>query len=380
MSDEEDRPATADQQVLPSRRDVLRQGATLGALTGLAWAAPQIVSAAPARATGTEDDSCPPGKPDGDPFDPFARLRGFGVFVRGDAVFENTSGIEHAIAVGGDLTLGRRQMDLVTSSSAAPGAGGLGLVVGGALRFTADGTSRVLHGGVRIGNANGAVARRRNQQTRIFAADPGGNLDARPHLELMQPNLDLAQIFGPSGIDFAGIFVDLAATSRALGYCLPNARVVGSTNPRLELDGDAGSARQVVLAVDASQLSSIGVLTLGYTPSRDLPLVINVRGNGHVSWTPTELSPASRQLGRYVIWNFPDATSVAIAAQPSRQVHGTILAPNAEVTNRNQANLVGSVIARGFTQGGFESGTNAGQMHREPFDTKVRGCCPPGPR
>jgi choice-of-anchor A domain-containing protein len=158
-------------------------------------------------------------------------------------------------------------------------------------------------------------------------------------------------------IDFAAAFSALRGASRDLSL-LPGA-CPGATH--LGLFGQNGvgpypgsgalwvefeAGKMNVLNLTLSQLSSISqVNTKGSAvPGKNgTLLLINIVDGGDLAVTPPDFT---QNFASYVLWNFPNATSVAVEGRP---LWGTIVAPGSHVTVDN-VDLRGNVIAREYTQ------------------------------
>jgi choice-of-anchor A domain-containing protein len=112
-------------------------------------------------------------------------------------------------------------------------------------------------------------------------------------------------------------------------------------NNRLTINATNTNALNV-FSVTSSQLNSIGELSV--TNASGATTVINVSGT-NITLNDNFISPAA-ELGRNVIWNFYEATSLSL----STAFYGTILAPNAAVTTSNF--VEGTLVANSLTQNG----------------------------
>lgn len=74
------------------------------------------------------------------------------------------------------------------------------------------------------------------------------------------------------------------------------------------------------------------------------PIIINVTGGGTVNWNFNNGTDVA--LIPQIIWNFTEATTI----NTNRLVRGSLLAPNATVTNTTP--IEGSVVVKRFVQGG----------------------------
>lgn len=121
------------------------------------------------------------------------------------------------------------------------------------------------------------------------------------------------------------------------------------------VSGDNGFA---VVNVDAAQFFGT-TRGLSYNFAPGVTTVVNVQGTGSYTWNFNTLSGAA--YNPYVIYNFVDATSLTT----NTMVRGSILAPNASVSNRTP--IEGTLVAGSFKQGGeVHLGTFAGNIG---FDT-----------
>lgn len=100
-----------------------------------------------------------------------------------------------------------------------------------------------------------------------------------------------------------------------------------------------------VLSLSAAQVASLSTRPSGAssTPTRTAPLVVNVTDGGAVTIKPTIF--ADGNAASYIVWNFPNATSVRL----TDELWGSIYAPNATVTLDTKVN--GVVIAKSAVGG-----------------------------
>lgn len=133
-----------------------------------------------------------------------------------------------------------------------------------------------------------------------------------------------------------------------------------------------------VLNVTAAQLAALPSLTFnGPPPSAQSPLLINVSGSAYAGPIPN-LAGVSGVNAPYMLWNFPDATTVDITGNHS--VEGTLYAPIADVNWQSTANVEGNVIASNFTYGSVAAPTAPRELHDFPFDAQLTctgGTVPP---
>jgi len=103
-----------------------------------------------------------------------------------------------------------------------------------------------------------------------------------------------------------------------------------------------GASNFNVFSLTSSQLDSVGQLSV--TNSSGATTVINVSGT-NISLNDNFLGSSS-ELGRNVIWNFYEATTLSL----NTAFYGTVLAANAAVTSSNF--VEGTLVAKSFNQNG----------------------------
>ncbi len=309
---------------------------------------------------------------------PLASAQQFNVMTEGN--LNITQGdIEGAIAVGGTLNvLGNAQR---TSANATGGqafvtinntkyalvvAGGLTGVNGGNV-FKVDGkagatddhyirfgtlspnTAADNSGGIDIGNP---VTNNLNRYVRVNSttqlASSVGNATAL--------------------VDFAGAFSSFRAQSNSIAGCVGNVTpTVSGTNATLTLGNNANN----VWNVTGTALNGYTQINLaGTLPNINNPLIINVNASGTFSWSNLKFIMGSEsdnfmEVNRapYIIWNFYNATTLNI--QNANLVLGSILAPNAAVTNNASGNITGQLIAKTFSK------PQAGELHIAKFNANI---------
>ena len=78
-------------------------------------------------------------------------------------------------------------------------------------------------------------------------------------------------------------------------------------------------------------------------PTLDTPLLVNVTGDTFSGQIPN-LSNLTSGSAPFVLWNFPDATSVTVTGGAT--LEGSIYAPNADLNWQVTQNIEGNVIAK----------------------------------
>ena len=114
-----------------------------------------------------------------------------------------------------------------------------------------------------------------------------------------------------------------------------------SANNTLTINGTSATSLNI-FNIASSQLDAIGQLSV--TNANGGTTVINVSGT-NITLNDNFLSPAS-ELGKNVIWNFYEATTIT----QTTAFYGTILAPQAAVTLGNF--VEGTLVAKSLVQNG----------------------------
>ena len=130
-----------------------------------------------------------------------------------------------------------------------------------------------------------------------------------------------------------------------------------------------------VLQMSTTDLAHLSEITFTNQPNASTPLVVNVTGaaySGNIAKPPG----VSGSQAPYILWNFPQATSIVVNGGAS--IEGTIYAPHAALNWRPSQNIEGNVIAASFTHGPTTGirGTRPRELHDFPFATTVS--CPHG--
>lgn len=154
-----------------------------------------------------------------------------------------------------------------------------------------------------------------------------------------------------------GLSTSLAALGANSIFPAPNSTPGWPNNVPVAASAGTGLAVFHITAAQIAQLASFSVGLNG----RDA-IVFNVTGN--LNGTPN-FQGGSANLAQRIIWNFTDATSLTFTTQ----WWGTVLAPNATVTNNTP--IEGTLYAAAY------NGT--GELHRQPFSqgSLLPGASPP---
>lgn len=140
---------------------------------------------------------------------------------------------------------------------------------------------------------------------------------------------------------------ELTTLSSVLGALTPNATLVGSdkNNIHFNFTTDATNGNFAVANITGAQLASGTFVLPNYaTATNGKTLIVNVSGSS-VTFGANEVGNGSLDQ-QNIIWNFVDATSVAV----NTAVYGSVLAPKATITGNSPIN--GSVVAKVFNSNG----------------------------
>ncbi|WP_026284453.1 choice-of-anchor A family protein [Salinispora arenicola] len=314
------------------------------------------------------------------PINPVLATEGFLVMTEGDA---NLIGAENegTLAVGGNLTFAQYQLatvsagNFVVSGDNNPTA----LVVNERVDFanSTPGTRlQVLQNGyVKIRNLTDTFVRNVDNNnaavnTRVLPVD---DYDAFPRVELVtrQPVSSVGPAFV---LDIAAAFQSFRSASTELATCQntvalrdPNGDPIPTpippgTNAVIDLSPNTTN----VLNISATDLDNISVLTFADQPTASSPLLVNVNTTDvgdSFSWTSPTFAGVGGPEARFILFNFPTATSLTLAAGGAT-VEGTIYAPRADYTDLDQSNTEGNIITRTLAHHG-------GEIHDYPFSTTL---------
>ena len=136
------------------------------------------------------------------------------------------------------------------------------------------------------------------------------------------------------------------------------------TRGRLELTPDETN----VLEISAADLANLAEINIVTPTTAATPLVVNVTG-ASFSGTVPNLAGVSGAQAPYMLWNFPDATSITVTGGDS--IQGTIYAPNADFNWNSTINVEGNIIAARFAHGPTPFVAAPRELHDFPFDTEI---------
>jgi choice-of-anchor A domain-containing protein len=364
------------------RRTVLRRCAVAGVAALVLPVA--LFASAPATAADVA-----PVNPVSVPVDGHSANQGFLVFVEGDVQLAADES-EGTLAAGGDLGFetsynvgaGNTPTDALT----LPGDDRpTFLYVGGGVRFPADQSSvlRVLNGGyTHVGDTTSYDAFDTDQNGAAInyrLAPEGTTAETVPRIEgtVQQSAADVPVTADPAVLDFAASFARYRSLSTDIGTCPATTELQDASGAPVTSPVPQGTAAFVdvrpgatnVLTVPGTDLDALALLTFRGLPDPSSPLVVNVTGSSFDGTIPN-LANLTSANAPFVLWNFPDATSVHVTGADA--LEGTIYAPRADVRWDVTQNIEGNVIAASFTHGVASApGPLPLEIHSFPFSTTV---------
>jgi choice-of-anchor A domain-containing protein len=324
---------------------------------------------------------------------------GFLVFVEGDVQL-NADEAEGTIALGGDLSFNSAYNiaagavppeTIVTAPDGRP----VYLYVGGGIDWPDnDGLIlRVLNNGyAKVGDTGTYTASSTDQNGAAGAwhiFEPDASYESQPRIEgtIGQSPESIAEPVPAGVLDIGGAFGLYRDTTAQLGLCTPTIDLTDSTGAAITPPypvGGSGALRLVpgqtnVFEIAADDLARLGEISFpDGGPSPDTPLLVNVTGETFVGNTPNLAGIASANAP-FMLWNFPDATSVTVTGGDS--IEGTLYAPNAVLNWQVTQNIEGNVIAAEFIHGmpGTAPVGTPREVHGFPFDAELSCVERPGP-
>lgn len=259
---------------------------------------------------------------------PMGPIDTWSIVVNGDLEQSNTDA-EGRVAAGGNVTLSSYGV-----ASQLPTDGSrVDLVAGGNLTGTNVGVN---HGSVTYGGTfSGGV----------FA--PNGTIT---HAAPQQ--------------DFTTLFTAAAARSTYWGDLEADGTVSGPEYGALSLTGQSTklnvfriaatklqTAQRILIRVPFGSSTLINVTGDAYTTAQYPTVSVEFwNGSSYQQFGNEAPSPELEAMRRSMVWNFPTATSVQIG--PNLAWQGTVLAPYAAVTFRENAQLNGTIVANSLRGGG----------------------------
>lgn len=285
-------------------------------------------------------------------YNPMADYDQWNVVTFGDTTVSAES--EGAVAVGGTLTFHGQQVAMHTTASVRGMA--LGLLAKNVNLKSSTGELKVEQGSFKVGSRDTLDVLTKDQNDATVnpkAVAKGAGYNSSPDVYAQGASNDA------SGYE-DGIFDSLFSRANAVSMstrvhdsaaCSISARTsVDGTHATVSLT--SGSVNYWIL--DSATLSSLTEIKFeGTTPSATTPLVIDVTGNGDVTFGFTM---AGSRDPRGILWNMPSVTSIT---QTGESVDGSILAPNASY-DKQSANIQGTVVTASANLAGSEE-------HYHPF-------------
>ena len=317
---------------------------------------------------------------------PTSPALGFNLFVNGGASFYS-SDAEGAIAMGGDLTIGGNY-SVSTHNNFVYQLNkiNIGLLVGGKVNYNAGNNFQVLNNGyVIIGNQNGSKVwyTDQNNAASPIRITPNTNYNSSPLISLSAsaPSLGVSAtvnpVFQASPINFSSAFTTMQATStsfstvkdNAVIYNSPNQNSVAVAHSNITANSQiyitALTTGTTFLNISGADLNNIqGITFNGQKPDATHLLVLNINAAGAFTWNSFNTGGISGTNAAYMLYNFYNTTSLAIAG--NNAIEGTIFAPFANITKAaNNSNIEGQVIAQSYVQ------TASGELHSYNFTSTV---------
>jgi choice-of-anchor A domain-containing protein len=330
----------------------------------------------------------PPVNPVTVPVDGHSANQGFLVFVDGD-VRLSADEAEGTLAAGGDLAFDTSYN--IAAGSPPAGAPTLPgdtrptyLYVQGGVQFPADGSSvlRVLNGGLtHVGDTRTYDAFDTDQNGAAIPyrlAPEGTTAETIPRIEgtTVEAPDDVARLVDAS-VDFSASFARYRSLSSDIGTCPATTTLTDADGNTLTSPVPDGATAHVtirpdvtnVLTVPGADLDALSLVTFDGLPGPTSPLVVNVVGTSFDGSIPNLADLTSAQAP-FVLWNFPDATSVHVTG--ADVLEGTLYAPRANLRWDVTQNIEGNVIAASFTHGvPTAPGPTPREVHGYPFATEV---------
>lgn len=382
--------------MVANRGDIIRKTTATG-IAMLAFTAAGVVLSAQALAA--------PGDPIG-PVNPVAQdlnghpaNSGFLVFVEGDVQL-NADEAEGTIALGGDLSFDSAYNIAAgavppPTITVAPDTSPVFLYVGGGVNWPDDDglILRVLNNGfakVADTSTYDAATVDQNGATgawRIF--EPDATYESQPRIEgtITQTPESIAEPVPTELLDIAGAFGLYRDTTAQLSLCTPTIDLTDTTGGAITPPypaGGSGALRLVpgqtnVFEIAAEDLARLGEISFpDGGPSPDTPLLVNVTGETFLGTTPN-LAGLSSANAPFILWNFPDASTVTVTGGDS--IEGTLYAPNALLNWQITQNIEGNVIAAEFIHGMPATAPPGAprEVHGFPFAAELSCIERPGP-
>lgn len=315
---------------------------------------------------------------------------GFLVFVEGNVAL-NADESEGTIAAGGNLTFNSTYNVAAGSPPTLPTFTAPGdaqptyLYVGGGTTWTGSQILRVQNSGfTKIANASTVTARNTDSNGvsgNYHIVAPGAAYESMPRIEgtVNQPPASVSTPVSSSLIDVTGAFTVYRQLTTQMAECPQTTQLTDANGgtapiPQPFVTGARGrltltSGQTNFLQMSTQDLNNLSEITFTNQPTALTPLVVNVTGPSFDGTMPN-LAGISGAQAPYILWNFPQATSVIVTGGAS--IEGTIYAPNANLNWRPTQNVEGNIVAKAFTHGpALGRPIGPFELHDFPFNTTV---------
>ncbi len=314
----------------------------------------------------------------------------FTVFIEGDVAL-GADESEGTIAAGGDLTF-------TTSYNVTANPGGtfttptapgdpapIGLYVGGGVVWPANQSVLKVLNGYTTKIAGAATFDAFNKNPNDYQiVEPGAGIDSSPRIEgtVGQSPDSIGEPVGDL-IDIPGAFSQYRDLTSEMAACAQTVVPRNANGDPLDDPIPAGSnvyltltaGQTNVLNLTTEELATLGQFTFtGQPPAPGTPLLVNITGGSYTGTWPNQAG-ISGTNAPYILWNFPDATTVTVTGGDS--VEGTLYAPNADLTWQATNNLEGNVIAESLVHGPGALGGGLREFHDFQFNDTLE--CEPSP-
>lgn len=312
---------------------------------------------------------------------PLSPTKEFTLFTAADATLLSNES-EGAAAIGGNLIIGdassnrNSQYNVTSGSFKVPNTDyPLALLVNGGVRFyrgvvrvTGNAKGMVKIGNVSSGNGFDAVTiheRDRNGAALSVRITKQGEaydqntaaIELPGNAHLLNLSTNPIQSTPNAIINFPDAFETLKANSVKLAELTGTVTLDGS---RLKVLSSANDQNNdpYIWNTDAATLSRMNELNLSFTPTAERPLIINVSTGPSMSFRVFNMNGFTPAILPYVLWNFPQLTSLAISS--GNTIEGSILAPLANVRKDGANNIQGQVVVNSYYQ-------STGELHNFAF-------------
>ena len=235
----------------------------------------------------------------------------------------------------------------------------IGLYVGGGVVWPANQSVLKVLNGYTTKIAGAATFDAFNKNPNDYQiVEPGAGIDSSPRIEgtVGQSPDSIGEPVGDL-IDIPGAFSQYRDLTSEMAACAQTVVPRNANGDPLDDPIPAGSnvyltltaGQTNVLNLTTEELATLGQFTFtGQPPAPGTPLLVNITGGSYTGTWPNQAG-ISGTNAPYILWNFPDATTVTVTGGDS--VEGTLYAPNADLTWQATNNLEGNVIAESLVHG-----------------------------